>query len=198
MLIRKPILERIKSGEVTLAFRRWKRPTVKTGGTLKTAVGLLSVDRVEPTVLESITEASARKAGYPSLEKLLAELKSRDGETYRIELSYAGEDPRLALRENADLTPEELAAVASRLSSMDSRSKVGPWTRDVLATIDRHPKTAAAGLAARTGFEKDWLKTHVRKLKNLGLTISHHPGYELSPRGSAMLNHLRRSHPEES
>ena len=27
MLFRKPVLERIAAGEITLAFRRWRRPT---------------------------------------------------------------------------------------------------------------------------------------------------------------------------
>ena len=35
-------------------------------------------------------------------------------------------------------------------------------------------------------------KANVRKLKNLGLTVSHHPGYTLSPRGETMLRHLPR------
>jgi hypothetical protein len=33
-------------------------------------------------------------------------------------------------------------------------------------------------------------KNDVRKLKSLGLTISHSPGYELSPRGHALLARL--------
>jgi hypothetical protein len=41
--------------------------------------------------------------------------------------------------------------------------------------------------AKKTGFEKAWLKINIRKLKNLGLTISHNPGYTLSPRGKAYL-----------
>ena len=32
----------------------------------------------------------------------------------------------------------------------------------------------------------------MRKLKNLGLTISHEPGYELSPREKPTLRHLKR------
>lgn len=46
MLLKNSILKRIKAGEITLAFRKWKRPTVKTGGTLRTSVGVLAIDRV--------------------------------------------------------------------------------------------------------------------------------------------------------
>ena len=58
------------------------------------------------------------------------------------------------------------------------------------SAIAEHPHLAAAELAERTGFDKEWLKLQVRKLKNLGLTISHHPGYELSPRGRVVLRRL--------
>ena len=37
------------------------------------------------------------------------------------------------------------------------------------------------------GRETQPFKTDVRKLKNLGLTLSHNPGYSLSPRGRAFL-----------
>ena len=57
--------------------------------------------------------------------------------------------------------------------------------------IKEHPMMPAAQLAYETGFEKDWLKTNVRKLKNLGLTISHQPGYTLSPRGLVVLERLQ-------
>ncbi len=59
------------------------------------------------------------------------------------------------------------------------------------ATLEKHPHLPAARLAEKTGLEKDWLKQNVRKLKNLGLTVSHHPGYTLSPRGRALLEKLQ-------
>jgi hypothetical protein len=50
-------------------------------------------------------------------------------------------------------------------------------------------------LALELGREKEWLKGSVRKLKNLGLTISLGTGYRISPRGAAYLeagDRLRR------
>ena len=70
-------------------------------------------------------------------------------------------------------------------------SRVGPWTLRVLKAIERHPNLAAIRLAEMLGYEKAWLKLNIRKLKNLGLTISHQPGYELSPRGSAVARAMR-------
>lgn len=50
----------------------------------------------------------------------------------------------------------------------------------------------AGELAAKIGVEKEWLKLNVRKLKNLGLTVSHQPGYELSLRGREYLRRTRK------
>ena len=79
MLIRKPILERIKAGDVSLAFRRWQRPAVNQGSTFKTTVGVLSVQRVEKIPLKSISESDARNAGYPNLNSLLTDLNRFEG-----------------------------------------------------------------------------------------------------------------------
>ena len=40
MLLTRTVLESIAAGSVSLVFRRWRRPTVKTGGILQTAIGL--------------------------------------------------------------------------------------------------------------------------------------------------------------
>ena len=55
MLIRRPVLDGIVAGEIDVAFRRWRRPTVKTGGTLRTVVGELAVVRVDEITLGQIT-----------------------------------------------------------------------------------------------------------------------------------------------
>ena len=64
MLIKWETLERIKSGDVTLAFRRWRKPTVKSGGTLRTAIGMLSISHVAKTTARNISGKEARRAGY--------------------------------------------------------------------------------------------------------------------------------------
>jgi hypothetical protein len=122
---------------------------------------------------------------------LLSRLDSREGDIYRIEIRFAGADPRIELRENDRLNKSDFHEVQSKLARMDSTSRMGDWTRTVLRAIDQHPYVAAAELVGHTGFEKKWLKQNIRKLKNLGLTISHERGYELSPRGRAVLNHMK-------
>jgi hypothetical protein len=107
-------------------------------------------------------------------------------------LAYAGPDPRIALRESADLSDEEVAEIDRRLERLDRASSHGPWTMATLALIGRRPHTRAPDLAAEMGRERDPFKIDVRKLKNLGLTVSHEVGYSLSPRGLAYLSRTDR------
>jgi hypothetical protein len=95
MLIKLVVLEAIKRGEITLQFRRWSRPTVKPGGTLKTKVGLLQIGRVDAMSPDDVSEADARAAGFadvPAFRKWLATMK--EGPIFqRIEVRYLGEAP---------------------------------------------------------------------------------------------------------
>ncbi len=187
MLLRRATLEGIVAGEIDLAFRRWRRPTVKTGGRLRTAVGELDILAVEAIDDAAIDGLSARRAGYPDRDALLDELAARDGQIYRIALHYRGEDPRAALRNDAALDPSTVAALRDRLDRMDARAAGGPWASAVLRTIERSPGRAATDLARELGFERAAFKRNVRKLNELDLTESLEVGYRLSPRGRAFL-----------
>jgi hypothetical protein len=161
VLIKRDVLEKIHAGAIDLQFRRWKRPTVKTGGTLKTRVGVLEIGAIERVRPEDVTDAEARRAGF----------------------RYAGEDPRVALRERADLDEAQLQAIAAKLDQMDARSSIGAWTARAMELIAKHPGRLAEKLAAQMGLEKHPFKARIRKLKALGLTESLEVGYRLSPRG---------------
>lgn len=191
MLLRRAVLARIVSGEVSLVFRRWRRPTVRAGGSLHTALGVLRILDVAVVREADISEADAARAGSASREALLDELGSREGQVYRIAVEHAGADPRIALRRQDDLSDAEIAQSIARLRRLDARSLAGPWTTRVLAAIEAQPGIVSRTLAARLECDRDWLKTQVRKLKNLGLTVSLETGYELSPRGRVVLRKLR-------
>ena len=55
MLLKLEILEAIRAGTITLQFRRWTRPSVKAGGTLKTKIGLLQIGRIDDLRPEDVT-----------------------------------------------------------------------------------------------------------------------------------------------
>jgi hypothetical protein len=186
MLFTQGDMRRIAAGEITLALRRWRRPTVKAGGTLRTRVGVLAIETVDVIEPEQVTDADARRAGRADRAALLASLRG-DGRLYRIGFHLAGPDPRIALRERADLSAEERAELDRRLARLDAASRHGPWTEQVLRLIADRPGTRAADLAAKLGREKPPFKADVRKLKELGLTESLAVGYRLSPRGRAYL-----------
>ncbi len=197
MLLRQSTLDGIRNGSISLAFRRWKRPTVKTGGTLLTSAGQLAIGTVTRVALDEISEYESHQAGYPDLASLLTELESRpDGEFYRIEIGSLTADPRIALRAQ-ELAPTEAAAVRNKLKRMDEGSAEGAWTLATLKMIARHPGTRALDLAAMVGREKAPFKVDVRKLKRLGLTESLEVGYRISPRGQQLLEHLEQTITEE-
>jgi hypothetical protein len=190
VLFPKRVWAGLADGSVTVAFRYWKRATVKAGGTLHTPVGVLAIDSVERIALRAITPADARAAGYESRAGLVADLakyRRPDTALHRIAFRYDGEDPRRALREDDRLDASELQDLHARLARLDRASHHGPWTKDVLELIRDNPGTLAADLGARRGRETLRFKADVRKLKALGLTESLRVGYRLSPRGRAAL-----------
>jgi hypothetical protein len=203
MLLTKAVLDGIVEGRINRVFRRWQKPTVKSGGTLRTVVGMLNVHSVELIDQTQITDAEAIQAGFTNAEDLLTDLfrerpnSSRgarsEGERslYRITVTFAGPDTRIGLRADDQLTDDELASLLAKLTGFDNRSASGPWTLRVLSLIDNWPGRRAPELAEMEGKETLPFKNDVRKLKTLGLTESLPVGYRISPRGQRVLTVLR-------
>jgi len=211
----------VADGSVSLAFRRWQRPDVRPGARFRTSAGVVEVTSVDVVDPATLTDADARAAGLPDVAALLRLLDpaavarrrrtARYGRTpadddspapdtagwpvHRVGLVWAGPDPRVALREDADLTDDDVAAIDARLDRLDRASTHGRWTAATLDVVRRHPHVRAPDLAAELGRERDPFKIDVRKLKALGLTQSFEVGYALSPRGAAYLARTRRPGP---
>ena len=187
MLIDRATAEGIAEGRVTLAFRRWDAPRMRPGSTQRTVAGVLEVVRVEEVDPAAITEDDARQAGVASLDRLHRLLDRRSGaRVFRMEVRPAGPDPRVALREQTELSDADRRALDERLDRWDA-ARDAPWTREVLRLIAERPAVRAPDLAASLGRETLAFKRDVRKLKELGLTRSLEVGYEISPRGRAYL-----------
>jgi len=212
----KPYWEGIADGSVTVAFRRWRAPTVVAGRPYRTGGGrieVLSVDVVDPA---AITAADAARAGHTSPDEVRASLDAMAGRpvrprsdagrrsrgatgepqataggdwpVFRVEFRRLDEpDPREELAQQDSLGPDDVAAITARLDRLDRASAIGPWTRSTLRLIAANEGVRAPDLAASVGRETAPFKLDVRKLKNLGLTISLRVGYLVSPRGRAYL-----------
>ncbi|MCH7812177.1 MAG: hypothetical protein IH958_06065 [Chloroflexi bacterium] len=187
-------------GEITLTFRVWRRPRVKAGGRYRFgASGVLAVIGVDEVRASEITDRDARRSGFADRESLLDYLRKlqggslpADAKLFRVAFRYvARPDERLALAQEIGLSREDVDADCERLRRMDARSAHGPWTVDTLALIEKQPAIAASRLAQLVGRERLRFKADVRKLKNLGLTVSLDVGYEISPRGRVILERLR-------
>lgn len=189
MLFPAATLARIDSGEVTAALRRWRRPTVRTGGSLTTTVGVLAIDEVRMIDGSDLTDDLARAAGFDDAISALADAAlDRDAQLYIIRFHVAGADPRIRLREDDDLSPEDVEQLLTRLRRWDRSSTHGSWTRSFLELIRDNEGVRAGDLAVIAGLETGRFKVDVRKLKGLGLTESLDTGYRISPRGSALLD----------
>lgn len=191
MLFKKEILDKIKAGEVTQAFRNWKKSRVNSGSLIKTPIGLIKILSCNAIQVSAIKQNDILNAGFSSKENLFKSLGDLKSNTiFQIALEYHSEDPRLKLRERNHCSDKEFNSLIEKLKNLDKRSKIGVWTMKILKAISENPKVKASNLAIITGYDKEWLKINVRKLKNFGLTISHHPGYEISPFGRAFLNRI--------
>ena len=204
MLLTRPVLEAIRAGELDLVFRRWRRPTVRAGGRLRTAIGELDIHEVDVVDRDQIHDSDARRAGHPDASTLLEELfrerpastpartahPDPDSPIYRVRVTYRGEDARAALRRQL-LEPTELDALARRITAIDARA-ARPWAVQALQLIRAWPERRAPELAELAGWTTAPWKANVRRLKELGLTESLPVGYRLSPRGAQVLAALDR------
>lgn len=193
MLLNKATLQGIANGSITLVFRRWTKPTVKSGGHLRTRAGQLEIETVEKTSPRKIMAEDALRAGYASKKELIAFLNAREsGDIYRITVGKLGDDPRVSLRKVSALNTKEMTAVLSKLDRLDKVSRHGDWTRQTLSLISAYPARLAQELATEMDLEKPVFKRNVRKLKEMGLTESLKVGYRLSPRGQTVFQAIEK------
>lgn len=189
MLIEKRLHDGIRDGTITVMFRRWKRRQVTEGNVYRTAAGRVVVDEVTEVRPSRIRRADAVAAGYRTVAEVVADLRGApEDPVYLLRLHLAAdEDPRSTLAATDALSDEDVAEITRRLERLDRASGRGPWTAETLDIVRRRPGVRAGDLAAELGREMTPFKVDVRKLKNLGLTLSLEVGYRLSPRGAAYL-----------
>lgn len=188
MLIKHSVLRRIFSEDIDLQFRRWNRPTVREGSSLRTRDGMLSIVSVDHVTTSELTAHDAHRAGYATKALLLEDLRrQRKAPLYRVEIAPAGPDPLIALRNTSELTTHDVQTIRAQLNRYDDRSTDGPWCATYLTLVGENPRVRAEDLADSLGVTKPFFKSRIRKLKAMGLTISHSPGHELSPRGESYL-----------
>ena len=193
MLFKHSFHQAIATGEIRVTYRAWQRTRVKAGNRYRlNADGVVAVDEVREVPVAELTDVAAHAAGFASRDALLHQIfpprSDRPAATvFEVRFHYLSE-PRTAVADvPGDITEDELRGLLDRLRNMDSRSRIGPWTGATLALIEANPRMAASRLAPRLGLETAPFKRNVRKLKALGLTISHDVGYTMTSLGSRVL-----------
>lgn len=178
----------LADGSITVTFRTWSKPQAKVGGRYRVAGMLLEATAVSEVRVSVLTDDDALAAGEASLVTLLKRLKlpTADSTVWRVDLRYVGIDDRIEQRIIDELTDDDIAAMRIRLDRLD-RGAGKHWTRATLQLIEKYPGVVSTALARHTGQERPDFKINVRKLKEMGLTESLQVGYQLSPRGVALL-----------
>lgn len=188
----------IADGRITRTVRAWTRPQARVGGRYKVwTIGLIEVSAVQTVAFGALTADDATRSGFADLAALQAFLRKvskaelgPETEVWRVDFHFVGPDRRLDPGADDDLSEADLDELRKKLDRMDGRSTSGPWTRATLAAIGASPGRGSKLLAVDLDRERMALKADVRKLKRLGLTRSLDVGYELSPRGRAVLEAL--------
>jgi len=193
VLLNRATAEGIAGGGISLVLRRWDVARAKPGGTQRTMAGTIRIDAVAEHPHDyRVTEGQARAAGYPDAATAQAELERRQAKhTYLISVSFLA--PTSARRWPRTTHWPPLTSPRSRPASNASTppSESGPWTRRYLRLVADNEAVRAPNLAAGEGLDVPRFKRRVRRLKELGLTISLGVGYRLSPRGRAFLEATR-------
>ncbi len=188
MQFQKLFKEGIRAGTITCSFRKWRSPQAKVGGQYNLhPVGAIEVTSVRLVTFSTVTDSDARYSGFADRSALARYLKAEDNDdVYRVDLRYLG-NKSVKLPPKSKLSDSERARMRDRLDRMDERSSRGPWAWRTLCLINKQSGIRAARLAAQIGWETQHFKSNVRKLKQLGLTMSLETGYQLSQRGKDLL-----------
>lgn len=62
--------EDVAAGDITLSFRLWRRPQVRTGGRYAVGPAFIEIDSIELVPFSTVTTADLDRAGEQDLESL--------------------------------------------------------------------------------------------------------------------------------
>ena len=149
------------------------------------------MESVEAVTAGQVSDADAAPAGFATAAGLLQALRQRSREP----IEPATVVWRVAFRCEDSPPPSPAKVVGTdtilpRLARADAAAGT-PWTVATLEAIAARPRTPARLLAADAGMETLLFKANVRRLKALGLTVSHEVGYEITSLGRDILAILR-------
>ena len=165
-------------------------PSASTIVAFAAAGMLLEATDVREVQVATLTQADATSAGAADLAALLRRLNDPGpaATVWRVDLRYVGIDDRVERR--ADAAHRRRHRSPAHAARSHGSSRHHPWTRATLRLIEKYPGVVSTNLARHTGQERPDFKLNVRKLKEMGLTESLKVGYQLSPRGEALLRSI--------
>ena len=173
MLFKQELLEDIKSGNVSLVYRRWKKPLVKGGKLLKTAIGIIGIAEIHQIDDNEISHDDAAHAGYNDVQTLLASVNNGNtGNLYKISVYFHSEDPRIELRNNDSLNENDIEEITTKTSTIGHSHVLHPnWRKPDLAKhiLNRLVLKAASRLRRKKYFCKK-VRSRVRSNRRTQVT----------------------------
>ena len=130
MLFEKRLQDGLTDGSTTVALRRWKKPQALPGRNYRSPIGMVACTAVE--VVDTIDEATAKAAGFASIEAALDDLPG-EGPITVLHLHLVDEaDPRDVLSNDTRIAdPEKLKRQVERYRPHLELIAVPQWTVDV-------------------------------------------------------------------
>lgn len=169
----------VAAGHITQAYFRWPSPQARPGARVPTSTGIIEITALAEVDPEQLTDADAARAGFTTAAGLRALLSRHRGTTYRLELTHLGH-PGTPEAAPAALDETQRRDLQAQLARLDLGTPRGPWTRQLLELLRRHPGMAPAQLAAAQQRPVSRTKTDLWRLRELGLIDTTGPGTRLT------------------
>ena len=191
MQFTKPYKQAIAAGTLTRTYRRWKSPQAKVDGTYNIhPYGAILVTSISQLRLQDASIKDIQQSGFDSANAIAEHLKTSLNETvYCVHFRYIGTDAVKQI-DTGRLPTIELEAISIKLMRMN---KTKLWTHHALRLVRDQPAKRAADLAPILEMDLPTFKRNMRKLKNLGLTLSLETGYQITARGTQMIAHANET-----
>jgi len=89
MIFARELRDRVRSGDITCSVRVWQTPRVRSGNTYRMNPGRIRVDSIREIAASDVTDALARRSGFPDVDTLMRTARHGDGDRiFLVEFTY--------------------------------------------------------------------------------------------------------------
>jgi hypothetical protein len=194
MLFAEKELEGVRTGRITVAFRKWDEPQVDSGQVYEDPeLGIIKVLDVSSVRLRRVSASDARAAGADTLFDFFERFRNHnpdcnldDAQVFRVRFQYVGGMPKTPKPPTMGL----VMAVSKRLEDIDRRARTGGWTMAYLEVLGSRVGISSNELIHELDETPNRLKKRLAKLRQQNLVTRSTEGYALTTLGGLVLRFL--------